>query len=42
MILRLVSLVRGRERRGLTGGNGAEQEQHEHILNPAVCPAPHG
>jgi hypothetical protein len=42
MIVCLVPLMRGSERRGLTGGDGTEQQQHEQISNPVVRPTPHG
>ena len=42
MILRLVLCVRGGQRRGLTDGDGAEQEQHERVLDPVACPSCHG
>jgi hypothetical protein len=42
MILRLVLCVRGGQRRGLTDGDGAEQKQHERVLDPVACPPCHG
>jgi hypothetical protein len=42
MILRLVPFMRGSERRGLTDGDGAEQEQRQRVLDPVACPPRHG
>jgi hypothetical protein len=42
MILRLMLCVGGSKRRGLTGGDGAEQEQRERVLDPGACPPRHG
>jgi hypothetical protein len=42
MILRLVLGVRGSERRGLTDGDGAEQEQGERVTDPGACAPRHG
>jgi len=42
MILRLVLCVRGSERRGLTDGHGAQQEQRERVSDPVRCPPRHG
>src|ERR1017187_9936760 len=42
MILRLMLCVGGSKRRGLAGGDGAEQEQRERVLDPGACPPRHG
>jgi len=41
MILGSVPLMRASERRGLTGGDGEEQEQRDHTLHLVVRPARH-
>ena len=42
VILRLVPHVLGSERRGLTDGDGAEQEQREGVSDAVACAPRHG